>query len=51
MDVCAQATPLIAFLSGTEFGATPRQLRTCSARLVASRLGGRWWTSVSIATC
>ena len=28
---------LIAFLSGTEVGATPRQLRTCTARLVALR--------------
>jgi len=37
MDVCAQATPLIAFLSGTEVEATPHQRRTHSARLVASR--------------
>ena len=27
-NVCAQATPLIAFLSGTDVGATPHQPRT-----------------------
>ena len=34
--ICAQVTPLIAFLSRMEVGATPHQLRTRSARLVAS---------------
>ena len=34
-DVCAQTTPLIPFVSGMEVGATPCQLRTHSARLVA----------------
>ena len=35
-DVCIQATPLIAFLSRVEVGATSHQSRTRSARLVAS---------------
>ena len=34
--VCAQGTPLISFLSGTEVGGTSHQLRTHSARLLAS---------------
>ena len=34
--VCAQGTPLISFLSGTEVGGTPHQPRTHSTRLVAS---------------
>ena len=35
-DLCAQATSLTAFLSGMEVGTTSHQLRTCSARLVAT---------------
>ena len=37
MNVWTEATPLTAFSSGTEVGATPRQPRIRTAKLVALR--------------